>query len=34
MEYIDSFDTDFRALYKKLTPIENKHYFYELIKVF
>ncbi len=32
MEYIEAFDTDFRVLYKKLTPVEIKYYIFEILK--
>ncbi len=33
MEYVDCKDTDFKLLYKKLKPIDVKHYMYEALKV-
>jgi len=33
MEYIDCKDTDFKLIYKKLTPLDLKHYMYETLRV-
>lgn len=33
MEYVECKDTDFKLLYKKLTPTEVKHYIFEALKV-
>ncbi len=33
MEYVDTKDTDFKLLYKKLTPFDLRRYMYEALKI-